>query len=350
VPEIQVEFLGHACAAIRCGKTTIVTDPWLQGTAFLGGWQRKYKPPHNWKKILQTADLIYVSHGHSDHLSPDTLIHSGRTPVIVPDFPRRSAELAAARGMVDVTPMMMGQWHQLGDCRIKIIKDECPGHEDSGLVVEYKGKYLVNTVDCTMPGDLPYENVEWLLAPYAGGSSPYPVCYAAMYGSEKTEAIMKRNNDALLAKLQRLIEATHPEKVMPFAGAYIETNEHFRKINLHNQEGDVKADCEVVLPKLELNDSFDETTFQPCEVDPYEYFKGYDWSKRCLIVTQPKIRRIGAFGEPTTIIHPLNMDVWSYALHNKVPMDELAIGYHMLLSRAQDVYESDLWEHFNFRG
>lgn len=347
---IEVEFLGHACAAIRCGKTTIVTDPWLAGSAFLGGWQRKYKPPHNWKRILQTADLIYVSHGHSDHLSPDTLIHAGKTPIIVPDFPKKSAELAAKRGMVDVTPMAMGQWHTLGDCRIKIIKDDCIGHEDSGLVVEYKGKYLVNTVDCTMPNgmDLPTENVEWLLAPFAGGSSPYPACYAPMYGSEKTEAIMKRNNDALLAKLHRMVGMMNPEKLMPFAGAYTETNEHFRKINLHNRVEDINVPCRVVAPDLEINEELEVPTFQPSEVDPMEYFSGYDWSKHCLIITTPEMRRIGRFGEPTTIIHPLNQDVWNYALRNKLPIDELAIGYHMLLTRAPDVYEADFWEHFNY--
>lgn len=353
MPEIQVEFYGHACAVIRCGKTTIVTDPWLKGSAFLGGWQRQYKPPLGWEKVLQEADLIYVSHGHSDHMSPETLIHAGNTHVIVPDFPMKSAELAGKRGMVEpLTPMSLGEWITVGKCRIKIIKDECPGHEDSGLIVEYKGKYLINTVDCTMPNgmDLPTENVEWLLAPFAGGSSPYPVCYGAMYGSEKTEAIMKRNNDALLAKLSKLVRLTRPERLMPFAGAYIETNDYFRKTNLHNSLEDIKVDCEIVKPTLEINTEFEIPTFQPCEVDPYEYLKGYDWSTRCLIVTQPTLRRIGAFGENTTIIHPLNLAVWDYALHNKLPMDELAIGYHMLLSRAPDVYEADFWEYFNFRG
>lgn len=356
MPEIEVEFLGHASALIRCGKTVIVTDPWLTGTAFLGGWQRKYNPPAGWEEMLRNADLIYVSHAHSDHLSAETLYEAGNTTIVVPDFPKRSAEKAAKELHIEcINPVGLGEWRTLGDCRLKIIKDNCPGHEDSGLIVEYKGKYLINTVDCSMPNgmDLPTENVEWLLAPFAGGSSPYPICYAPMYGSEKTEAIMKRNNDALLKKLLRLVELTRPKKLMPFAGAYVETERHFREKNLHNREEDIKVPCEVVLPRLDEN--FIEERPELLKADlsrdaAQEYFKDYDWTKRCLVITgygEPFF--IGTKGEETTIMHILNQDAFHHAMTRKLPIDELAIGYHILLSRIPDVYESEFWEYFNYR-
>lgn len=351
--EIEVEFLGHACAAIRCGKTTIVTDPWLIGTAFLGGWQRKYAPPENWERILQTADLIYVSHAHSDHLSPETLKHAGDTPIVIPDFPRKTAERAALReGVKNVIPMRMGEWHSIRDVRWKIIPDNCPGHEDSGLIVEYKGKYLVNTVDCTMPNglDLPAENVEWLLAPFAGGSSPYPVCYAPMYGSEKTEAIMKRNNDALLKKLTKLVDLTHPEKLMPFAGFYTETHEHFRKVNLHNSMEDISVSCEIVRPTLEPNPTVELPELLHGKAKAAEYFSGYDWSKRNLFITgEVEGVEMGVRGEPSTVLHVLNPDAFTTAMNRRLPIDELAIGYHCLMFRIPDVYEADFWDHFQNR-
>ncbi len=356
--EIQVRLLGHASVEITCGKTRIITDPWLKGTAFLGGWQRKYNPPDDWEKSLQRADMIYVSHGHSDHFSPETLRHTA-APIVVPDFPMRSAERAAKREDIRVTPVKMGQWNVLGDCRVKILPDTSPGHEDSGLIVEYKGKYLINTVDCCMPNglDLPSENVEWLLAPFAGGSSPYPVSYIPMYTVEKAQGIMRKRNAALLKALYRLVEITKPEKLMPFAGFYKETSPYIRSLNLHNFIEDITVPCEIVKPTLKENE-VDERIWFPDYVEPnlISYFTSYDFKKhgRELRITGLaelgfSVSMLGSGGDRWTQMHVRRRKVFAHAINNRIPIDELAIGYHLQLHRDPDVYEADFWEHINFK-
>ena len=55
---ISITWLGHATFLITTpGGKRIVTDPWLEGNPKC--------PPD--RKRIDKADLILVSHGHSDH-------------------------------------------------------------------------------------------------------------------------------------------------------------------------------------------------------------------------------------------------------------------------------------------
>lgn len=55
---LSITWLGHACFVITTpGGRRIVTDPWLEGNPMC--------PPD--RKRIDQADLILLSHGHSDH-------------------------------------------------------------------------------------------------------------------------------------------------------------------------------------------------------------------------------------------------------------------------------------------
>eukprot|EP00058_Branchiostoma_floridae_P024566 XP_002610056.1 hypothetical protein BRAFLDRAFT_125688 [Branchiostoma floridae] len=70
--EVQVTFFAHACMEVKLGDKTMFFDPWLTGPAFARGWWLQHEPPADWLERLSRADLIYISHEHSDHLrSPD---------------------------------------------------------------------------------------------------------------------------------------------------------------------------------------------------------------------------------------------------------------------------------------
>lgn len=64
----QVTYLTHACMDLKLGDKRMVFDPWLMGPAFARGWWLLHEPPSDWLERLCRADLIYISHMHSDHL------------------------------------------------------------------------------------------------------------------------------------------------------------------------------------------------------------------------------------------------------------------------------------------
>lgn len=58
MPALAITWLGHSTFVITTpGGRVIVTDPWLDGNPMC--------PPD--RKRIESADLILVSHGHSDH-------------------------------------------------------------------------------------------------------------------------------------------------------------------------------------------------------------------------------------------------------------------------------------------
>ncbi|KAI8486722.1 hypothetical protein Bbelb_354700 [Branchiostoma belcheri] len=66
--EVQLTFFAHACMELKLGDKTMFFDPWLTGPAFARGWWLLHEPPADWLERLSRADLIYISHVHSDHL------------------------------------------------------------------------------------------------------------------------------------------------------------------------------------------------------------------------------------------------------------------------------------------
>jgi L-ascorbate metabolism protein UlaG (beta-lactamase superfamily) len=69
---VHVHYLNHASLVVEVGGARILFDPWLEGTAFSGGWGLRYDNPEA-TKIAATATHLWISHWHSDHLHAPTL-------------------------------------------------------------------------------------------------------------------------------------------------------------------------------------------------------------------------------------------------------------------------------------
>ncbi len=54
---MELKFLGHACFLLDDGKTKIITDPFLSGNPLAAASADEV-----------TADMIFVTHGHGDHV------------------------------------------------------------------------------------------------------------------------------------------------------------------------------------------------------------------------------------------------------------------------------------------
>lgn len=64
----QLTYMTHACMELQLGPKRFMFDPWLQGPAFARGWWLLHEPPSDSIDRMCAADLIYISHMHSDHL------------------------------------------------------------------------------------------------------------------------------------------------------------------------------------------------------------------------------------------------------------------------------------------
>ncbi|MDB4278397.1 MBL fold metallo-hydrolase [Deltaproteobacteria bacterium] len=69
---VHVHYLNHASLLVEVGGVRMLFDPWLEGTAFSGGWGLRYDNPEA-VQLGATATHLWISHWHSDHLHAPTL-------------------------------------------------------------------------------------------------------------------------------------------------------------------------------------------------------------------------------------------------------------------------------------
>ncbi|KAK3544418.1 hypothetical protein QTP86_011156 [Hemibagrus guttatus] len=73
--KLRLTYITHACVEVKVGSKRMMFDPWLVGPAFARGWWLLHEPPSDALERLYTADLVYISHMHSDHLSFSLPLH-----------------------------------------------------------------------------------------------------------------------------------------------------------------------------------------------------------------------------------------------------------------------------------
>src|SRR4051794_12322571 len=67
-----IEWVNHASFITRSGDTSLMSDPWLYGSAFNDGWELLVPSLHTPADIAR-ASAVWISHVHPDHFAPTVL-------------------------------------------------------------------------------------------------------------------------------------------------------------------------------------------------------------------------------------------------------------------------------------
>ncbi len=112
--EVKITFLSHACLLVETDELSFVTDPWIVGFAFAGGWWPNISPPKDWVSLVNSVDFIYISHNHPDHLNLFTLKYIRKDMVfIVPAFQSNSvSKILLNNGFVNIFPALFQNYYQ----------------------------------------------------------------------------------------------------------------------------------------------------------------------------------------------------------------------------------------------
>jgi len=240
--ELTITYLSHACVEIKAGTFRLITDPWILGPAFSRGWWSLHEPPLNSIQRIASADAIYISHSHPDHLNmptlyevfklnPDIRIYVGNlsTPVFKNDFLKI--------GFTNITVVGLKTWiHPADSVHFMIVADTLVPNLDTYLLFEYKGHRIVNLVDCCNPEDLP-ASCDVLLNDFASGASAYPCLYEELYGKERVIELVNSKRRSFLLKIKKHIDKLNPSVWIPFAGYFTEAcngDDDVRSLNIKN--------------------------------------------------------------------------------------------------------------------
>ncbi|XP_055047282.2 cytidine monophosphate-N-acetylneuraminic acid hydroxylase isoform X2 [Misgurnus anguillicaudatus] len=254
--ELTLTYITHACMELKAGVKRMMFDPWLTGPAFARGWWLLHEPPSDAMERLCQADLIYISHMHSDHLSYPTLKLLSKKrpdiPIYVGDTSRPVFWYLDRSGvnLTNINVVPFGVWQNVDEhLRFMILMDGIHPEMDTCLIVEYKGHMILNTVDCTRPnnGRLPH-GVDVMMSDFAGGASGFPMSF---YGETWKAEFIKNERKKLLNYKTQLVKVLQPKIYCPFAGYFTEahpSDRYIKETNKKNSAEDLNASIRTSCP------------------------------------------------------------------------------------------------------
>jgi len=148
--DIGFETIGNATLIFHDRKPVLVTDPWIKGSAYFGSWTLAHQIPDEQMESIKNCDFVWISHGHPDHLSSESLRLLSNKKILLPDHVGGRIFQGFKEDGYDVHVLKDRVWNKITD-RIKIMSI-CDYNQDAVLLVEINGHLVVNTNDASDHG------------------------------------------------------------------------------------------------------------------------------------------------------------------------------------------------------
>ncbi|ABF42516.1 hypothetical protein Acid345_3515 [Candidatus Koribacter versatilis Ellin345] len=241
---MHVTWVNHASFVVSAANVSIMSDPWLEGTAFDDGWGLLSATKFGYEEFRDITH-IFITHEHPDHFSPKSLRgiapeHRARITVLYHKTrDRRVLQYCASLGF-KTQELPEEEWFALA-----------PGFEvfcgrtgliDSWLAYRADGKVILNLNDCiytTKAKLLPIR--ERLGKPDALFTQ---FSYADWAGNPEDEERHKQHAQRKLAQMKMQCEVFEPRVVVPCASFVWFCHKENYFMNAHaNRIGDVHRFC-----------------------------------------------------------------------------------------------------------
>lgn len=234
---MRIEYISHACLAIRTADRQLATDPWWDGACYARQWNLFPRPVDI--SAVEQADAILVSHAHADHLHEATLagLSAGKTAYYPYYWYAGTPEWLSEMGFSRVVEALSGQTCQIGpDTRVTYLV--CG--QDAIMVIEDGDAVLVNINDalhsaadatvelyCARIREL-WPRIDYVFCGF-GGASYYPNVFHSPDKDDR--AIGRLREEYFVAAFCRIVAALGPRIAVPFAADFVLLNPRQRWMN-----------------------------------------------------------------------------------------------------------------------
>lgn len=143
---IGVKTIGNATLIAFDDGPVLATDPWLdENGAYFGSWQLPYAIPEQEREDILAAPWVWFSHGHPDHLNPDSVSRFRDKHILLPDHVGRRIHDQLAADGYDVRILPERRWIPLSRrVRVCCVSDY---YQDAILLVDVNGRLFVDLND-----------------------------------------------------------------------------------------------------------------------------------------------------------------------------------------------------------
>ncbi|HYY58802.1 MAG TPA: MBL fold metallo-hydrolase [Pyrinomonadaceae bacterium] len=234
---MRVEYICHACLFIDTGDVRIVTDPWFDGPTYCGQWNVFPKPVNT--GVLDSADVILLSHGHEDHLHEPTMkrLPKGAKVFYPYNWYGGTKEYIEGMGFRDVSEAVTYKTYRLTD---RTSVTYLANNLDSIIVIDSDGEILVDINDAlhSMPTQVidfyirelrsRWPRIDMLFCGF-GGASYFP---NSIHVEGKNDEEIGALREQLFAhNFCRIVAGLAPQVAVPFAADFALLSPEQRWIN-----------------------------------------------------------------------------------------------------------------------
>jgi hypothetical protein len=146
--QLGFETVGNATLICHDRVPVLVTDPWLSGPAYFGSWGLSHAIPDAQMASIKAAPNLWLSHGHPDHLSFDSLMELRDKHIYLSDHVgHRIADFLNESGF-RVTVVPDRKWMVLSP-RVRM-QTLAHYNQDSILLVDIDGTLIINLNDAPL--------------------------------------------------------------------------------------------------------------------------------------------------------------------------------------------------------
>ncbi|MCA8954336.1 MAG: MBL fold metallo-hydrolase [Planctomycetes bacterium] len=143
--DLGFETIGNACLIAHDNGPVFATDPWMVGPAYFGSWRLSHEFPREQQERIKRCKFLWISHGHPDHLSLESMELLRDKHFLLPDhYGGRIARDLAGMGF-QVTTLKCGEWFQVSD-RVRIAS-LANYNQDATCVMDIDGHLVIDAND-----------------------------------------------------------------------------------------------------------------------------------------------------------------------------------------------------------
>jgi hypothetical protein len=265
---MKITYISHAALLIEVDGLKIITDPWLKGSAYCNQW---FLFPKAYG-IEQTfdADFVLYSHGHEDHLHPESLkLINKKAKIFYPySWYDGTKPFFDEMGFKNVTEAINEKTYKIDkDTSITYFSNNL----DNIVVIEHKNKVIVNVNDAFTSAPeairrgiiskikMKWTDIDYVFSTY-GGASYFPNCIK--FSGKDDMEIGKTRELFFLNNFCDFVKELNPLFAIPFASDFVLLDDNQHWIN------------EVKFPRNKIKEYYKTYTANSTLVEILEMYPG----------------------------------------------------------------------------
>ncbi|HEX5731480.1 MAG TPA: MBL fold metallo-hydrolase [Blastocatellia bacterium] len=149
---MKIRWVNHASFVLEFGDVKLISDPWLEGTAFNDGWALLSPTAFRYEDFADITH-IWFSHEHPDHFAPHVLkkipvdYRRNITVLYQRTVDRKVAEFCRTLQFKEVLELYPDSYLKIGD-GISLLCEKIRNESDSWLFIKTPEFTILNLNDC----------------------------------------------------------------------------------------------------------------------------------------------------------------------------------------------------------